>query len=391
VGVAPEPFPVPVPELAWPTPFDLLGALRRALAAGVERIRVSGLAWPLGIAIVSRLYSVLLLSLVPLLQPVLAIPRLTGFRAPILQWDSQWYLTIANYGYHAAAMQPGPFGGRHDFAFFPAWPMLLREIQSAGIQASDAAVPLANLLFIAASIPMFLVLQRLFGRTAAIGGLALLAFSPPAYVLSMPYSEPLFLLLIGAFFATRSGPVRAALGVAIGVTRISGVALAIASGLRWLQDRRDWRPLLASIAIGAGFAAWWIFIWQLTADPLGWFQGSAQWGHNLGPSAILWSLERGSTARIGDLLFVGLLLGASLLVLRRDLEIGAFCVLAILMSLAGAPVESMPRHALVAFPAFGLIASRLGPRRWIVLALIFAAFQVNDVLLAFVGPMPLAP
>ena len=57
----------------------------------------------------------------------------------------------------------------------------------------------------------------------------------------------------------------------------------------------------------------------------------------------------------------------------------------------GAPVESMPRHALVAFPAFGLIASRLGARRTLVLALIFAAFQVNDVLLAFVGPMPLAP
>jgi hypothetical protein len=389
VGVAPEPFPVPGLDL--PTPFDLIGAGRRALAGVAAPVRTSRLALPVAIAIASRVYSILLLSLIPLLQPVLAIPRLTGFRSPILQWDSQWYLTIANYGYHAAAMQPGPFGGRHDFAFFPAWPMLLRQIQTLGIPASDAAVPLANLLFIAASIPIYIVLDRLFGRTAALGGLALLAFSPPAYVLSMPYSEPLFLLLVGALFATRSGALRAALGVAVGVTRITGVAVAIASGVRWLRDRRDWRPLLTSIAIAIAFAGWWVFIWQLTGDPLGWFQGSAQWGRLLGPSAIIWSIEVGSSARIGALLFVGLLLGASILVARRDLELGIYCVLAILLSLAGAPVESMPRHALVAFPAFGLIASRLGARRTIVLALILAGFQLNDVLLAFVGPMPLAP
>jgi hypothetical protein len=52
----------------------------------------------------------------------------------------------------------------------------------------------------------------------------------------------------------------------------------------------------------------------------------------------------------------------------------------------------MPRHALVAFPAFGLIASKLGTsRRALLLTLLFAAVQANEVVLAFLGPWPTAP
>jgi hypothetical protein len=86
------------------------------------------------------------------------------------------------------------------------------------------------------------------------------------------------------------------------------------------------------------------------------------------------------------------MLAASLLLLRRNVELGVFSVIAIMLSVLGAPVESMPRHALVAFPAFGLIASKLGTsRRALVLTIVFAAIQANYVVLAFLGPMPIAP
>ena len=363
-----------------------------ATVAGLaERARGAALVVPLAIAIASRLYSSLLLSLVPVLQPTLAVPHLTGFRSPFLQWDSQWYLTIATWGYHAAPMQAGPFGGRHDFAFFPAWPTLLRGFEVLGFQAADIAAPLANVLFVAAAVLIFIVLDRQFGRTAATWGVALLAFSPPAYVLSMAYSEPLYLLLIGALFATRSGPVRAVLGTAVGVTRLTGVAVAVASGVRWLRNWRDWPALATAIGIGLAFAAWWAFIWILTGDPLGWFQGSAQWGHKLGLTGI-WDVVIAPTQiELGYLAFVGLMLGAAVLLLRENLELGLYSLLAIGLSLIGAPVESMPRHAMVAFPAFGLIAQRLGPRRSAFLLLVFLAAQANYVVLAFVGPQPFAP
>jgi hypothetical protein len=46
---------------------------------------------------------------------------------------------------------------------------------------------------------------------------------------------------------------------------------------------------------------------------------------------------------------------------------------------------------MVAFPAFGLIADRLGPKRSAYLQLAFVAIQANYVVLAFLGPMPFAP
>jgi Mannosyltransferase (PIG-V) len=365
--------------------------LSSTLAGLAERIRGASLVAPLAIAIASRLYSSLLLSLVPVLQPNLAVPHLTGFRSPFLQWDSQWYMTIATWGYHAEPMQAGPFGGRHDFAFFPAWPTLLRGFEVLGFQVADIAAVLANVLFIAAAVLLFVVLERHFGRTSAMWAIALLAFSPPAYVLSMAYSEPLYLLLVGALFVSRSGPVRALLGAAIGVTRLTGVAVAAAAGLRWLRNWRDWSSLATAVGIGLAFAAWWAFIWTLTGDPLGWFQGSAQWGHKLGLTAIWSALTAPTMIKLGYLAFVALMLGASILLLRRNLELGVYAVLAIVLSLIGAPVESMPRHAMVAFPAFGLIADKLGPKRSAFLVLAFAAIQANYVVLAFVGPMPLAP
>jgi hypothetical protein len=170
------------------------------------------------------------------------------------------------------------------------------------------------------------------------------------------------------------------------------VAVGAAAGLRWLRDWRDWRALLAATAIGIAFAAWWVFIWWLTGDPLGWFQGSAQWENQLGLSAISAAIQSGSSPLLGALAFVGLMLGAALLLARENLELGVFSVIAILLSVLGAPVESMPRHALVAFPAFGLIASKLGtPRRALVLTIVFAAIQANYVALAFLGPVPMAP
>lgn len=387
-----------LPRLARPTPTGLgagavasLGALRGSLDAFVARVVAAGIPIPIAIAIVSRLYAGFALALTPILDPDAGIPRLLVFRSPFLQWDAQWYVQIANLGYHAGPMQSGPFGGRHDFAFFPAWPMLLSGVQGLlGVAPGDAAMPLANLLFVLAAVVMFVVLDRQFGRSAATWGIVLIAFSPPSFVLSMAYSEPLYLLLIAGVFAT-TGPLRIVLAGVIGITRVSGAALALASGIRWLRRWRDWTALLTAASIGVAFAAWWGYIWMLTGDPLGWFEGSAQWMRTLGLPAIWSAIVSLSTPRIGALLFVALILGASVALLRVNLEMGIYCVVAIGLSLVGAPVESMPRHALAAFPAFGLLAARLGPRRSRWLAIAFAALEINYVLISFTGRLPLAP
>jgi hypothetical protein len=371
--------------------LDVLADLGHRIGATLQGTGVRRLAFPVALAVASRLYSSLLLSLVPILQPESVIPRLSGYRSAFLQWDSQWYMAIANTGYHAAPMQDGPFGGRHDFAFFPAWPTILRAFRNLGIQVADVAAPLANVLFVIAAVLIFIVLARHFGETAGRWGVVLLAFSPPAFVLSLAYSEPLFLLLVAASFATRDRRLQPILGAAAMLTRVTGIGLGVAAGLRWLRDRRDGWSFLTAAAVAAAFAGWWSVIWVLTGNPLGWFEGSAEWASNLGLTGIAQALTDLWTPRLWDLAFVAAMLGASIVVLRRNVELGIFSIVAIGMSIVGAPVDSMPRHALVAFPAFGLIAERLGPRRSLLLALFFAALQWNYVWLSFVTWRPLAP
>ena len=370
-----------------------IGLLRRAWGGlvAVPQARAARLAFPIGVAILSRLYSTLLLALVPLLQPDSHVPRISGYRDTFLQWDSQWYLMIANTGYHAAPLQAGPFGGRHDFAFFPGWPTLLRAFRAVGIQPADVAAILANALFIVAALLMFLVLERALGRTAARWGIVLLAFSPSAFTLSLAYSEPLFLVLVAGSFLLTGSRLRPIAAAAAMLTRVTGVGIAIGAAAAWWRNRRDWISLATAVAVAAAFAGWWGFIWLLTGDPLGWFLGSARWAYNLGLPAIWDTVVNVASPGFLEVVFVTVMLGASVLLMRRNLELGLFSVVAIGLSMLGAPVSSMPRHALVAFPAFGLLADRLGPRKSLALAIVFAAFEANAVWLSFVATRPFAP
>src|SRR4051794_1752992 len=351
--------PVVRPAPAFPRPrVRAPEPLRRAIA----RLAAAGLGFPIAVGVLSRLYSTILLAAVPLFEPEHHAPRLTGFKIPFLAWDSQWYLTIAHFGYHADAMQAGPNGGRHDFAFYPAWPTLLRGFEQFGVPGSISGPVLAALLFIAACVVLFVVMRREFGDHAAKWGIVLLAFSPTAYVMSMAYSEPLFLFLTGMYFLRPNSRLRPILGGAIVLTRIAGVAIGVAAGVRWLRNWRDWRPLAVALGVTLAFGAWWAFIAYLTGDPGGWFQGSAAWGHVLGIPAIVDSFVKLDNRKIGAFLFTLVILAASVGVLRRNVELGVYCLVAVVLSILGAPVESMPRHALAAFPAFAILAIRFGRR-----------------------------
>ncbi len=378
-------------------PRPAIDGLVPALARGRRRLeeiqlpRYARLAFPITVAIVSRLYSIVLLWLVTAIQPVLTLPRLSGYTDTFLSWDGQWYVMIAKIGYHAQPMQAGPFGGRHDFAFFPGWPTVLRFFDNLGIQSADIAAPLASGLFVVAAVLMFVVIERALGTNAARWGIVLLAFSPSAFVLSLAYSEPLFLILVAIALLKPTGVLRPVAAAAAMLTRVTGVGIAATAGVAWLRNRRDWISLATAVSVTLSFAAWWIFIWNLTGDPMGWFQGSAHWAYHLGIPGMWDAVVRLASPGFLDVVFMCTMLGAAILLARRNLELGLYSVIAIGLSMIGAPVSSMPRHALVAFPAFGLLADRLGPRWSLVLAIVFALFEANSVWLMFISPAPAAP
>jgi hypothetical protein len=137
------------------------------------------------------------------------------------------------------------------------------------------------------------------------------------------------------------------------------------------------------IAVVAVFAGWWIFIWQLTGNPKGWLEGSASWSRSLGPASVIRSLHRELLPAILWGSFVVLMFVGSVLLLRRQPQLALFGIIAIAMSVVGAPASSMPRHAMIAVPAFAALSLRLGTRLSAVVAIAFAIAQIVFVAFAF--------
>ena len=338
---------------------------------------------PAAIALASRVYSVLLLFLLG--HQGAALPLLVGDDSPFVAWDGQWYLHIAEFGYHATPLQNIEGISHFDFAFFPAWPLLIRLVSLGGLlPMAGTAVVVANVLFVTAAVVLYrLFADRFDGRTA-IGGVLLFAFNPAAYVFSMAYSESLFVLLVGLFFVydtRRRGPVAAGLAT---LTRLTGLAIGV-SQVVMLAIRRDGRRirLLTCVAVALAFAGWWAYIWLLTGNPTGWLDGSPSWNVVAGPAAVLRALRREPFQALLWLSFVGVMVIGSALLLRKQTDLSTFGLAAIALSVVGAPTQSMPRHAMVAIGAFAALALYLGPRWSVLLTAVFAAAQVLFVEFAF--------
>jgi Mannosyltransferase (PIG-V) len=289
--------------------------------------------------------------------------------SPLVIWDSDWYLWVVNHGYHAGAVAPTPYGiGYHDFAFFPAWPIVIQVLSIDRLLDVAVVAPVvANLLFIAAAVPIFRVLERLGGRSNARFGLLLFAFSPAAYVYSLAYGEPLYLLFAGMFLLN-IGPVRAGiLGVLATLTRLGGAALAAASLADLLKPETRRRGIVGIAGVVVAFAAWWLWIAQLTGNFFGYMLGSPAWysadtptGSLTGISSIL--AAKPTAVWITVAVLVLLAIGTLSLLRRGELRLGFYSA-ACLASTVLVTWNTMPRLAVVAFPAFGALAALL-PNNW---------------------------
>ncbi|MHB8399480.1 MAG: mannosyltransferase family protein [Candidatus Limnocylindrales bacterium] len=341
---------------------------------------------PFAIALGSRLFSVILVLGSSGLLP----HRPTGViqTGPFAIFDGSWYLSIAQNGYHASPLLPFAAGGYHDFAFFPMWPLLIRLASAWAILPTETvAVVVANALFVLAALLIFRLFERSVGRDLAVGGLVLLSFSPAAYVFSLAYSESLF-LLIAAIFFTVSERCRWIPVMFAQLTRLSGFALVATTfvDIRATPTRRA--GLVTLVSGVAGFAIWWVFVALLTGDPLGYMRGIPLWyvnqvtggpGQPTGVQSLL-TAPYGLGFLIAALL--ALLLGAGFRLMRRGETRWGLYVLVCVSSTMLEAWDSMPRLAVVAFPAFASVAAMV-PAGWRRRAL-FTCFAVGQVMLVWV-------
>ena len=144
------------------------------------------LSRPAGYFVLSR-FGVLFAALVgKWIFPRLNVPFVLGSG-----WDGGWYLRIAQHGYPSHLVNEYGSGSR--WAFFPAFPAAIRLVASTtGLSFTHAAIVASAVCGLASVIAVWLMVSEVFGRQVADRTTLLYVFFPSAYVLSMAYTEGLF-------------------------------------------------------------------------------------------------------------------------------------------------------------------------------------------------------
>ncbi len=174
-------------------------------------------------------------------------PEDPGYQDFASMWDGERYQTIAEQGYP----RPLPLAedgepDQSEWAFFPAYPLLVRAAMAlTGTGFRDAAPVVSLLCGCAAAVLVHALFRRRAGRAQALLGVAVLGVFPTAPVLQYSYSEALCLLALAASLYTlttrRYDWCLPAVAV-LGLTRPIGLPFALVVGahllVRW-RNRRD--------------------------------------------------------------------------------------------------------------------------------------------------------
>ncbi|AEV88197.1 hypothetical protein ACWT_7187 [Actinoplanes sp. SE50] len=205
----------------------------------------------------------------------------------LLVWDGGWFLRVANNGYpHGYTYDENHVLQANELAFFPLYPSLIRAVSALGVAPGTAAVAVAWLASIGAAVALHLLGTTLYGKRAGWALVAICCSAPVSVVLSMAYSESLFLALVAGMLAAahrRAWLPAAVLGLGAALTRPTGAAAAIALAVAAVMALRDEpnriKPLAAAATALAGVPLFLGWVGWRVGDWTAWFKiQTAGWG-----------------------------------------------------------------------------------------------------------------
>jgi hypothetical protein len=216
-----------------------------------------------------------------------ATAKPSGLRSNLLIWDGGWFLRVAE-GYPSGYTYgtDGALQG-NELAFFPLYPMLIRGLSTIGLSPGTAAITVSWAASIAAAVALHLLGTSLYGRRAGWALVAICCSAPMSVVLSMAYSESLFLALVAGMFVAAHRQVwwvAGLLGLGAALTRPTGaaaaVALAVAAVIAVRRDPgRRWPPLAAAAVALTGVPLYLGWVAWRVGDLDAWFRiQTAGWG-----------------------------------------------------------------------------------------------------------------
>lgn len=310
------------------------------------------------------------------------VPRIHPFTLLGNGWDGAWYTKIAQYGYPHRVFDEAD-GSR--WGFFPGFPLVIRgTVDFTGLSYAHAAVLAGTTLGLTSALAIWLAVREVFGSVVADRTVLLFVFFPAAYVLSMGYSEGLFLTASAAclFALSRRYWITAALfAVVASVTKDVGlvlIACVAVAAIPVIVKERKTRPLVALAISPLGFGGWLLYSWHMTGTPLAFMKAEKIWGNThfnwfLAPiSAIVRLIHNPHDfARGQDVLaaigFIFVYMGLAILWRTRREGIAVplywwvFTLGSILAMAAPDFEQSLLRYSMAAFPLFAAYAWKIRP------------------------------
>ena len=338
-----------------------------------------------------------------------ANPKLRVVHALGSLWDARWYLMIAQHGYPHHLVNEGD-GSR--WAFFPAFPAAVRAVAVVTrLSLPDAAVVAAFVFGLTSALAIWLAVREVFGAKLADRAVLLFVFFPTAYVLSMAYTEGLFLTAAAAclFALSRRYWITAALCACVaGLTRNTGFVVILAvlvTALPAAWRERRLRPAVAAVIAPLGLVSFMTYGWAVVGHPLAFLSAERFWnGQHFvwfvtpvealfeavgkGPGAAtfvpdamagaalllgcagIWLLDRISQHSGG--LRVS---GAAARTTTIPLHWWVYTIGALLVAYSAYFTDSIPRYTMAAFPLFAALAWKLPPRADSALVGVMACLQ----------------
>jgi hypothetical protein len=254
----------------------------------------------------------------------------------LLQWDANFYLSIAEHGYVLPRVVTGDENGQSNLNFFPLLPLgsflvgkIIHPTLLAGVAFTNACLILAAL--------MLHRLASVTSREAADWTVLSLMLVPGSFAFSSMMTEAPFLAFsaTAAYFAyyRRTGLAAASTSL-LTITRLTGAAQALGFALDWLIDRCRRRPASYQQLFMICLAPLPLFIYffvmlHLTGDALVAVHSNfAFWNQHIGlPFQNFFMLAWVSQPRLQIQCVIGLALVLVLLLQARQFTVGEWLFL----------------------------------------------------------------
>jgi hypothetical protein len=326
------------------------------------------------------------------------------------RFDAGWYLGIARNGYGEWRSELS--GHRHPWAFFPAYPAMMRVagdlVTVPAKLARDATlfgngdsrvlwggVLVSVICFGFAAANVHRLAFHEYGELdASLRAVILLASYPFSLFFSVAYSEGLFLLALTftlIAWKNRSARLACLSGMVVGLTRSNGWAVSLALAVDTLTDRTR-RPCLQSwltaLTPALGALLYSGYVLAATGGALEWVRAQEGWGGRIEPLAFLTRRWDAVTATgflnyivadaVDAMTFCAVLLavGCALVWSARRNWLYAALIVVYLMPAILIDLPASGRMTSVLFPVFLLLAQCTRGTRFVLLVATFAAGQL---------------